>query len=107
MVSNPDEFQSIIINRLGKLKDSYKIQIDNHVTDSENSVVLLGNKIDNKLNFEKHVTEINQKTGRQLNALSRIHKYIGNQQLVMLLDNSTFSNFDYCPLVILLPIHRT
>ena len=30
MVVNPDKFQSIIISRLGKLKDTYKLQIDNH-----------------------------------------------------------------------------
>ena len=38
MVVNPDKFQSMIINRLGKLKDSYKALIDNHKTDSENFV---------------------------------------------------------------------
>ena len=36
---------------------------------------------------------------RQLNALSRIHKYIGFQEIKMLLDSFIFSNFNYCPLV--------
>ena len=73
MVVNPDKFQPIIINRLEKLKDSYRPLTDNHKIDSENSVTLLGIEIDNKLNFEKHVTELCQKAGRQLNSLSRIH----------------------------------
>ena len=30
MVVNPDKFQSVIINRLGKLKDSYELLTDNH-----------------------------------------------------------------------------
>ena len=50
MVVNPDKFQSIIINRLGKLKD---LLTDNHEIDSENSVTLLGIEIDNK-----HVTAV-------------------------------------------------
>ena len=45
--------------------------------------MLLGIKIDNKLDFEKHVTTLCQKAGRQLNALSRIHKYIGFQERKM------------------------
>ena len=58
MVVNPDKFQSILINRLGKLKDPSEVLIDNHKTDSENSVTWLGIEIDNKLNFEKHVNSI-------------------------------------------------
>ena len=74
MVINSDKFESIIINRLRKLKDSCQLQIDNHEIGSENSVTLLGIEIDNKLIFEKHVTVQCQKAGRQLNALLRIHK---------------------------------
>ena len=66
MVVNPDKFQSIIINRLGKLKDSYELLIDSHKIDSENSLTLLGIKIVNKLNIEKHVTPLCQKASRQL-----------------------------------------
>ena len=74
MVVNPDKFPSIIINRLGKLKNSYELLTDNYKIDLENSVTLLGIEIDNYLNFEKHVEAQCQKVGRQLNALSRIHK---------------------------------
>ena len=76
MVVNPNKFQSIVINRLGKLKDSYKLKIGNYDSDSEISVTPLGIEIDNKLNFEKHVTALCQKAGRQLNGLSWIHKRI-------------------------------
>ena len=99
MVVNPDKVLPIIINRPGKLKNSYELLIDNHKIDSEKSVTLLGIKIDNKLNFEKHITALCQKASRQLNALSHIHKYIGFQEMKMLLDSSIFSNFNYCPLV--------
>ena len=72
MVVNLDKFQSIIINRLGKIKDPYELTVDNYKTDSENSVTLLGIEIDNKLNFEKDVTALCQKVGRKLNTLSWI-----------------------------------
>ena len=61
----------------------------------ENSVTLLGIEIDN----EKHVTALCQKSGSQLNALSRIRKYTGFQEIKMLLDSFIFSNSNYCPLV--------
>ena len=67
--------------------DPYEILTDNHNIDSTNSLTLLGIKIDNKLNFEKHVTALYQKAGHQLNALSRIHRYIEFQEMKMLLDN--------------------
>ena len=40
------------------------LKIDNYESDSEISVTLLGIK-KNKLNFEKHVTALCQKAGRQ------------------------------------------
>ena len=73
MVVNPDKFQFIIINRPGKLKDSYELLIDDHKIDSGNFVTLLGIEIDNELNFEKHVTKMK-----------------------MLLDSSIFSHFNDC-----------
>ena len=90
MVVNPDKFQSIITNRLENLKDSHELLIDKHKIDLENSVTLLGIKIDNKLNFEKHVTALCQKASCQLNAMSCIHKYIGFQEVKMLLDSFIF-----------------
>ena len=75
MVVNLDKFQSIIINRLGKFKNSYKLLIENHKVYSKNFVTLLGIEIDNKLNFGKHLTTVYQKAGRHLNTLSGKHKY--------------------------------
>ena len=57
-----------------KLKSSYELLTDNHKVDLGNSITLLGIEIDNKLNFEKHVTALCQNAGRSLNALSRMHK---------------------------------
>ena len=99
MLLNHDKFQSILINSLKKLKDSYKLLIDNHKIDSENSVTQSVIKIDHKRNFENHFTALCQKTGWQINALSLKNKYIGFQKMRMLLESFIFSNFNYCPLV--------
>ena len=53
-------------------------------------MTLLGIEIDNKLNFEKRVAALFQKSGRKLNTLSRIHKNIGFQEMKMLLDSFIF-----------------
>ena len=80
MIVNPDKFQSITVNRLGKLRTSYQFPNDNHKIDSKNCVTLL-NIEKYKLNFEKHITALCKKDGLQLNALSRIHKDIGFQEM--------------------------
>ena len=92
MIVNPDKFQSITINNLGKLNNSYELLINNHKIDLENSVI----KVDN-LNFEEYVTTLYQKAGHQLNVLSRIQKYIQFQKRKMLLNSFILSNFNYCP----------
>ena len=61
MAVNSDKFQSIIIKRFGKLKNSYQLLTEDHKIDSKKSVTLLCLEIDNKLNFEEHVTALYQK----------------------------------------------
>ena len=54
MIVNPDKFQAIVVKRNNKMKDSYSLNINQEVINSENCVKLLGVEIDNKLSFEKH-----------------------------------------------------
>ena len=64
IVEYPENFQSIITNRIEKIKNSYKLLSDNNKIDPENSVTLLGIKKDNKLNFEKNIATLYQKASR-------------------------------------------
>ena len=41
---------------------------------------LLGIEIDNKLNFEKHILNIDQKASNQLNAICRLQTFIGHKE---------------------------
>ena len=52
MIVNPDKFQAIVVKRNNKMKDSYSLNINQEVINSENCAKLLGVEIDNKLSFE-------------------------------------------------------
>ena len=81
MIVNPDKFQAIAVKRNNKIKDSYSLNLNQEVMNSENSVKLLGVEIDNKLSFEKHISTLVKKASNQLNAISRIQKFMGFKDL--------------------------
>ena len=97
MVANPSKFQAIIFtNKKEPVRTQFCIK-DIYINNKE-IVDLLGIKIDEKLNFEKHISEISRKAGGQLNTLMRLNKYlsIDSKKLAV---SFTLSNFNYCPLV--------
>ena len=82
MIVNPDKFQAIVVKRNNKMKDSYSLNINQEVINSENSVKLLEVEIDNKLSFEKDISTLVKKASNQLNAISRIQKFMGFKENV-------------------------
>ena len=46
----------------------------------KSSVKLLDIEIDNKLNFEKHISNICRKTSNQLNAICRMETFMGHRK---------------------------
>ncbi len=60
---------------------------------------LLGVLIDANLSFEKHISNICQKAGNKLFALSRMSAYLGTDKLRLLMRAFVTSQFQYCPLV--------
>ena len=66
---------------------------------SEACVEVLGVMIDEKLNFSEHVSSLCNKVAGQLNALSRISKYIGESSRKITYDSFIVSNFTYCAYV--------
>lgn len=99
MIVNPEKFQAIVVKKNAKMKDSYPLFINDQTINSENSVKLLGIEIDNKLSFEKHISNLCKKASNQLNAIGRIQKYMGFKEKEVLLNSFVYSNFNYCPLV--------
>ena len=77
MIVNLDKFQAIVVKIKSKMKDSYPLNINQEVINSENCVKLLGVEIVNKLSFEKHFPTLGKKASNKLNTISRIQKFMG------------------------------
>ena len=60
---------------------------------------LLGIKFDNKLTFEKHITDICRKASRKIYALARIAPYMDLSKRRMVMNAFFNSQFNYCPLI--------
>ena len=94
MKSNDDKCHLIIANH-----DNYSVNIGNEVIESTDTVELLGLKIDNKLKFNEHVTNLYIKGNQKLHALARISKYLSQDKLKIIMKTFIQSQFNYCPLV--------
>ena len=95
MVVNPEKFQTIVVKKNAKMKDSYPLNINDLKINSETSVKLLGIETDNRLS----ISTLCNKASNQLNSIGRIQKFMGFKEKEVLLNSSVYSNFSYCPLV--------
>ena len=66
---------------------------------SISSVELLGIQIDDKLNFNLHISKICKSAANQLNALIRLKQFLSFHAKEVLINSYIISNFNYCPLV--------
>ena len=99
MIVNPEKFQAILIDRKGQNNNPTEINIDEKKINSESSALLLGLEIDSKLNFDKHISKLCNKSAGQLNALNRLNRYLGFEEKKILINSFIYGNFNYCPLV--------
>ena len=74
------------------------IQISEIKVTSESRVKLLGIHIDDRLNFDYHVSQLCKKASKKLHALARIFKYVETSKRRILV-NAFISQFSYCPLI--------
>ena len=94
MIVNPDKFQSMIISSKKDLSKSV-LNINGVELTMEPSVKLLGIEIDNKLNFEKHISNICKKASNQLNAICRLETFMGHKEKEAIINTFVHSNFNY------------
>ena len=66
---------------------------------SEKKVKHLGIYIDNRINFDYHISKLCQKTGKKLHALTRAFKYMNISQCKSIANAFIMSRFSYCPLI--------
>ena len=87
MIVNPSKFQSIIIHK--KKQDHTKeiFEIGDKVIEASPSVKLLGVQIDDKLNFNLHITNICRSTANQLNALIRLNQFLSFKAKTVLINS--------------------
>ena len=73
MKLNTDKCKVIIC---GKKNETVSIKVGNSEISEEDSVKLLGIKIDNKLNFDKHISKIIKKANSKITVIQRSFKYL-------------------------------
>ena len=96
MIVNPNKFQAIVLNK--KRSDLANTNF-NKVIKTVSSVEFLGIQIDDKLNFNLHISKICKSAANQLNALIRLKQFLSFHAKEVLINSYIISNFNYCPLV--------
>ena len=76
MIISPDKFQAIIFDKKKSNLTNIPLTIDNQTIKSVPSVELLGIHLDDKLNFNLHISNICRSAANQLNALIRPKRYL-------------------------------
>ena len=99
IIVNPGKFQSIIIDKKKQDHTKETFEIGDKVIKASPSVKLLGVQIDDKLNFNLHITNICRTAANQLNALIRLKQFLSFEAKKVLVNSYFYSNFNYCPLV--------
>ena len=66
---------------------------------SVSSVELLNIQIDDRLNFNLHISKICKSAANQLNTLIRIKQFLSFHTKEILINSYIISNLNYCPLV--------
>ena len=99
MIINSDKFQAIILDKKKSNITNIPLTVDNQTIKSVPSVALLGIHLDDKLNFNLHISNICRSAANQLNALIRLKNYLSFNAKRVLINSYIISNFNYCPLV--------
>ena len=91
--------QGIIVNKKKQNHTAEYISIDQKSIITSSPVKHLGVHIDNKLNFNLHITKICRSTANQLHALIRLQMFLNFEEKKTLINIYFYSNFNYCPFV--------
>ena len=92
---NSDKCNLLITNH----DEGIQAKIGDEVIIVRKSVKLLGITIDNKLNFNEHISKLCKKVSLKLHALARISNYMSSEKLRLIMKAFIESQFGYCPLV--------
>ena len=93
MRPNEDKCHLLVINQ-----ENVSVTLGNEKISCSSTVDLLGIKIDDKLNFNEHVSKLCKKGNQKLHALARISKYMNKDKLKLIMKAFITSQFNYAPL---------
>ena len=93
--ANPDKSYLLLNN----MDNNLSVNINGYEIFNDDHVRLLGITIDNKLKFNKHVSNLCKKASQKLHALCRISQYMSTGQKRIIMRAFIHSQFGYCPLV--------
>ena len=100
MIVNLKKFQAMLVSKGKNIAlEHLAISINDVDIKPNNSVKLLEIALDNKLNFEKHISSICRSGNCQSNELFRLKKFPGFKEKKILIESFVYSNFNYCTLV--------
>ena len=92
---NPNKCHLLVTNHTNDVS----VTVDGETIKGSHTVKLLGINVDNKLNFNDHVSKLCNKVSQKIHALSRISPYMSTEKLRYILKAFIQSQFSYCPLV--------
>ena len=99
MGSNANKSQAIILDKRKRDHTDERIAVDNQKIKVVSYVKLLGLQLDDKLNFNLHISNIWESAANQLNALIVLTKFINFEEKKILIKIYFMANFHYCSLV--------
>ena len=99
MIINLDQFQAIALDRKKSNFTNIPLTVDNQAIKSVPSVELLGIYLDDKLNFNLHISNISRSASNQLNALIKLKSYSSFNVKRVLINSYMISNFNFFPQV--------
>ena len=96
--ANPEKFQTILISSHGCDVDGLMINVENKTMSSTERMEVLGVKIDHKIYFTEHISDMCIKAGRQLKILQRLKKVLDYKSRMVIYKSFIMSNVIYCPI---------
>ena len=92
---NIDKCHLLITNH----RNEVSANIEGEIIEGSKSVKLLGVYVDNKLDFNDHVSNLCKKATFKLHALSSVAHYMNTDKLRLTMKAFIESQFGYCPLI--------
>ena len=99
MIANPDKFKAIVLNRNRSDTSNIILKINNKEIKTSPWVKLVGIKLDNRLSFVLHISEMIKTAGAKLNAIKRLKNRLDIIDRKILINAHVMSHLNYCSTV--------